>query len=201
MEHIKNSAVFSHAETGMFHRPITGHRLFFAIRPPLSLARQIAAAASWFDVPEQKRRPEHLHVAIDILEDHDRVSTALERDLKAIGDAVEAAPFALQFDTAVGSDRSIALRPRRESASLAALHQRIAVARESAGLRARADYRFSPHMTLGYRDGAPFTQDIAPIGWTADAFVLVHSHVGRARHDVIGRWLLNGNDDRQLALF
>jgi len=56
-------------------------------------------------------------------------------------------------------------------------------------------------MTLGYRDGAPFTQAIAPIGWTADAFVLVHSYVGWTRHDVIGRWLLNGDDDRQLALF
>ncbi len=185
----------------MFHRPIACHRLFFAIRPPLPLARQITAAASWFETDGEKLRPEHLHVTIDILDDHDRVSSTLERDLKAIGDAVEAAPFALQLDTAVGTDRSVALRPRRENASLAALYQRIAVARESAGLRARTDYRFSPHMTLGYRDGTPFTQAIAPIGWTADAFVLVHSHVGRNRHDVIGRWLLSGNDDRQLALF
>jgi len=159
----------------MFHRPIARHRLFFALRPPLPLARQITEAAAWFDGPE--------------------------RDLKAIGDAVEAAPFALQFDTVVGSDRSIALRPRRKNDSFVALHQRIAVAREAAGLRARKGYRFSPHMTLGYRNGVPFTQAIAPIGWTADAFVLVHSHVGRTRHDVIGRWLLEGDDDRQLALF
>jgi 2'-5' RNA ligase len=185
----------------MFHRPITGHRLFFAIRPPLPLARQITEAASWFETDREKRRPEHLHVTIDILEDHDRVSTALERDLKAIGAAVEAAPFEIQFDTVVGSDRAIALRPRGKNASFAALYQRIAVAREAAGLRARAGYRSSPHMTLGYRDGAPFTHAIAPIGWTADAFLLVHSHVGRTRHDVLGRWLLNGVDDRQLALF
>ena len=185
----------------MFHRPIARHRLFFAIRPPLPLARQITAAASWFETDGDKLPPEHLHVTIDILDDHDRVSTALERDLKSIGDAVEAAPFALQFDTVVGSERSIALRPRHKNASLAALHQRIAVAREATGLRALENYRFSPHMTLGYREGAPFTQAIAPIGWTADAFVLVHSHVGRTRHDVIGRWLLDGNDDRQLPLF
>jgi 2'-5' RNA ligase len=185
----------------MFHRPLARHRLFFALRPPLPLARQITAAASWFETDRDKLRPEHLHVTIDILDDHDRVSTTLERDLKAIGDAVEAVPFALQFDTAVGSDRSIALRPRHKNASLAALHQRIAVAREAAGLRAREGYRFSPHMTLGYRDGVSFTQPIAPIGWDVDAFVLVHSHVGRTRHDVIGRWLLSGDDDRQLALF
>ena len=185
----------------MFHRPIARHSLFFAIRPPLPLARQITEAASWFETDGQKRRPDHLHVAIDILDDHDRVSTALERDLKAIGDAVEAAPFAIEFDTVIGSDQSIAMRPRRKNASFAALYQRIAVAREAAGLRARAGYRSSPHMTLGYRDGAPFTQAIAPIGWTANAFVLVHSHVGRNRHDVIGRWLLSGDDDRQLALF
>jgi 2'-5' RNA ligase len=185
----------------MFHRPTTCHRLFFAIRPPLPLARQITEAASWFETDSEKLRPEYLHATIDILEDHDRVSTALERDLKAIGDAVEAPPFEIQFDTVVGSDRSIALRPRLKNASFAALHQRIAVARDAAGLCARAGYRSSPHMTLGYRDGAPFTHAIAPIGWTADAFVLVHSHVGRTRHDVIGRWLLNGVDDRQLALF
>ncbi|RZM08665.1 MAG: hypothetical protein EOP67_71340, partial [Sphingomonas sp.] len=83
----------------MFHRPLARHRLFFALRPPLPLARQITAAASWFETDRDKLRPEHLHVTIDILDDHDRVSTALERDLKAIGDAVEAAPFAIQFDT------------------------------------------------------------------------------------------------------
>ncbi|SFN97699.1 2'-5' RNA ligase family protein [Sphingomonas sp. OK281] len=185
----------------MFHRPLARHRLFFAIRPPLPLARQITAAASWFETDRDKLRPEHLHVTIDILDDQDRVSTALERNLKAIGDAVEAAPFMLRFDTVVGSDRSIALRPHGENDSFAALYQRIAVAREAAGLRARDGYRSSPHMTLGYRDGAPFTQGIAPIGWTVDAFVLVHSHVGRNRHDVIGRWVLSGDDDRQLPLF
>jgi 2'-5' RNA ligase len=185
----------------MFHRPIARHRMFFAIRPPLALARQITEAAAWFDVDGHALRPEHLHVTIDILDDHERVSTALERDLKAIGDAVQAAPFAVQFDTAVGSDRSVALRPRGKNGSLAALRERIAVAREAAGLLGREGYRFSPHMTLGYRDGAPFTQDIVPIGWTADAFVLIHSHIGRTRHDVIGRWLLSGVDERQLALF
>jgi 2'-5' RNA ligase len=185
----------------MFHRPIARHRLFFAIRPPLPLARQITEAASWFETEGQKRRPDHLHVTIDILDDHDRVSTALERDLKAIGDAVEAAPFALRFDIAVGTEQSVALCSRHPNASLDALRQRIAVAREAAGLSARAGHRPSPRMTLGYRDGAPFTHDIAPIGWTADAFVLVHSRLGQMRHDVIGRWLLNGVDDRQLALF
>jgi 2'-5' RNA ligase len=170
----------------MFHRPLARHRLFFALRPPLPLARQITAAASWFETDGDKLRSEHLHVTIDILDDHDRVSTALERD---IGGGVH------------GSDRSIALRPRHKNASLAALHQRIAVAREAAGLRAREGYRFSPHMTLGYRDGVSFTQPIAQIGWDVDAFVLIHSHVGRTRHDVIGRWLLSGDDDRQLTLF
>jgi 2'-5' RNA ligase len=185
----------------MPHRPIACHRMFFAIRPPLPLARQITGPASWFENDLEKLRPEHLHATIDILEDRERVSAALERDLKAIGDAVEAAPFEMYFDTVVGNDRSIALRPRRKNTSFSTLYQRIAVAREAAGLPARAGYRSSAHMTLGYRNGAPFTQAIAPIGWTADAFVLVHSHVGRTRHDVIGRWLLNGVDDRQLALF
>lgn len=183
----------------MFHRPIAAHRLFFAIRPPLVLARQIADAASWFDPPGQPLRPEHLHVTLDILDDRDSVSGAFETVLKEVGDAVGAAPFAIAFDMAGGSARSVALRPRRKSPGVEDLRRRIVAARQATGIAERADYRFAPHMTLGYRDGAPFSQPIAPVGWTVDEFMLVHSHVGRMRHDIVGRWALAGAD-AQLAL-
>ena len=185
----------------MFESPIARHRAFFAILPPLALARRIVSAASWFDGDGRSLRPEHLHVTIAILDDVGALTPSLAATLKSVGDAVRAAPFEMVFDLAVGSARSVALRPRLKNRPAAALHDRIAAVLRAAGLAERADYRFASHMTLGYRSGAPFTQDIAPIGWTADAFVLVHSHVGKTRHEILGRWTLDGMEDRQLTLF
>ena len=177
------------------------HRLFFAIRPPLRLARRIANAASWFDSRGQALAPERLHVTIDIVDDHADLPRGLVDMLVAAGDAVSAVPFDMAFDLAVGSQQSVALRPRRRNPGVEALRQRIAAARDRAGVPARQDYRFGAHMTLGYRQGTPFTQGIAPLGWTAAEFVLIHSHVGRTRHDVLAHWPLKPAPDPQLALF
>jgi 2'-5' RNA ligase len=56
-------------------------------------------------------------------------------------------------------------------------------------------------MTLGYRDGRPFSERIAPVGWDAEEFVLIHSHLGKTRHEVVGRWPLRGPGVPQLSLF
>lgn len=180
-------------------RRATGHRLFFAIRPPITLARQIAHAASWFDTGRAVR-PDHLHVTIDILDDRDTVPTALEQVLIGIGDAVRASPFTVRFDQAVGSRRSVALRLRHRNTGLDALRHAIGAGRQAVGLAEREGYRFAAHMTLGYREGESFSQPIAPVSWTASEFVLIHSHLGKTRHDVVGRWTLTG-EDTQLALF
>ena len=177
------------------------HRLFFAIRPPLRLARRIANAASWFDSRGQALAAERLHVTIDIVDDHADLPRGLVDTLVSAGDAVAAVPFDMAFDLAVGSRRSVALRPRRRNPGVEALRDRIAAARDRAGISPRHEYRFGAHMTLGYRQGAPFTQGIVPLGWTADEFVLIHSHVGRTRHDVLARWPLASAADPQLALF
>lgn len=177
------------------------HRLLFAIRPPVRLARRIANAASWFDQRGQALAPERLHVTIDIVDDHADLPRGLIDTLIDAGNAVAATPFSIAFDLAVGSETSVALRPRRRNPGIDALRQRIAAARDRAGVPARHDYRFGAHMTLGYRRGAPFTQGILPLGWAAEEFLLIHSHVGRARHDVIARWPLVPLPDPQLALF
>ncbi|WP_375394168.1 2'-5' RNA ligase family protein [uncultured Sphingomonas sp.] len=177
------------------------HRLFFAIRPPLRLARRIANAASWFDARGQALAAERLHVTIDIIDDHADLPRGLVDTLMAAGNAVAAVPFDMAFDLAVGSPKSVALRPGRRNPGVEALRQRITAARERVGVVPRRDYRFGTHMTLGYRQGAPFTQGIAPLGWTAQEFVLIHSHVGRTRHDVLARWPLKPAPGPQLALF
>lgn len=49
---------------------------------------------------------------------------------------------------------------------------------------------FPPHLTLLYDKVLPDDQDIEPIAWTAQAFVVLRIVVGRTRHDVLGRWPL-----------
>lgn len=185
----------------MFHRPVVAHRLFFALRPPAALARQLVGAAPWFAGSGQPLLAEHLHVTLDILDDRTAVEDWLRTALLDLGDSIRMPPFDLVLDMATGGRRSIALRPRRQCQALEALRREIGNARGAAGIAERKDYRFSPHLTLGYRDGGAFSQPIEPVAWPVTDFVLIHSHLGRPRHDVLGRWRLEAATDPQLVLF
>lgn len=185
----------------MFHQPPVLHRFFFAIRPPILLARQIAEAAGWFDGAHGRLASDRLHVTLVILDDFVSPPPEIVAALREVGRLIAAAPFVITLDTAVGSGRSIALRPRRHNPALDDLRRQIAIEVGAAGIAERTDYRFSPHLTLGYREGLPFSQPVAPISWTADTLELIHSHVGRTRHVVVDRWMLTGSSDAQLTLF
>lgn len=190
----------------MFHSPVICHRLFFALRPPLHLARQVTQAAHWFDDGRGVLRPEHVHVTLDLLDDLPAFDRTLAKRMLDVGEAVAAAPFSMLLDRVIGSSGSIALRPGHAVPALHALHGEIVRQRGAAGIAGRDGYRFSPHLTLGYRKGAPFDQAVAPVAWQVEEFVLIHSHVGGGRHDLLGRWALasgdgQGRDSRQGSLF
>ncbi|MBY8828432.1 2'-5' RNA ligase family protein [Hephaestia mangrovi] len=185
----------------MFHRAVTAsHRLFFALVPPIVLARQVANAAAWFDDEGAPVAADRLHVTMFILDDRYGVPPSLVAALRGVGSAIAAAPIRLVFDRAGGGERSIALRPSRRIAPLDALHREIGRLCAAAGIEARANYSFSPHMTLGYRDGRPFNTPVTPVAWTARELVLVHSHLGRTRHERLGSWALAAAEP-QLDLF
>jgi RNA 2',3'-cyclic 3'-phosphodiesterase len=184
----------------MLHDPLLRHRLFFAIRPPLVLARRMAEASSWFGSQAKPLRPEHLHMTLVIFEDFPVFPERLAAMLAELGASIAADPFPIVLDQSAGSTRSIALRPRRKNAALQALHQAIDVAVTRAGLDQRRDYRFNPHLTLAYREGQPFTRSVEPFGWKVDEFFLVHSLVGQTRHELLGRWRLQGARADQFSL-
>lgn len=173
------------------HRGVL-HRFFFAVRPPVVLARAMAQSALWFGPGSENVRPDRLHVTLDILDDFPLFPAEAAERLKAAGAAVAAEPFEIVLDQAVGSSRSVALKPQRKVVGLHRLAEAIGEQRSRAGLPLRQDYAFSPHLTLFYRDGRPFTQRIEPIRWEVEEFFLVHSLVGRTRHELIGRWPLAG---------
>jgi len=69
-----------------------------------------------------------------------------------------------------------------------------AIAAESVALQAS---RFIPHVTLAYgnrqlADPVP----IDPIEWNVTEFVLIDSHVGMARHEILDRWPLRSPSAR-----
>lgn len=183
----------------MFHRPVrVSHRLFFALRPPIVLARQIAHAASWFEAEGAPVAAERLHITLFILDDRFDLPGSLVTALTSVGDSIAAAPIRVVLDRVGGGEHSIALRPGRRLAALDALHRQLGERSRAAGVESRAGYVFNPHLTLGYRDGRPFGMAVPPIAWTARKLMLIHSHLGRTRHEVLGRWPLA---DPQLDLF
>lgn len=190
----------------MFEKRIkAAHRFFFALFPPPVLARQTIEAMTPFADGARMMRPERLHVTLDILDDFAEWPDEIVPALVAAGSTVAAAPFEVMFDRVSGGESTIALRPRLKNAPLNALHQAIAAGRAGLGVEGRYGYAFSPHMTLVYRKGVPFSHSVAPISWMAEEFVLVHSLIGQTRHEVIARWPLNATadtvDTAQLALF
>lgn len=182
----------------MFHRPPVLHRPFFALRPPPSLARRIVAGTDWFG-GVRKLAAERLHITLFILDDMVEIPSALVDVLQAVGRSIDCPPVEVSLDVASGSGRSVALRPALRNPGLAALHDRIAASARRHGVVEREGYRFAPHMTLGYGDTVSFSRAIAPIAWVAEELVLIDSHAGRTRHEVLGRWRLDGG--AQLSLF
>ena len=172
----------------MFHRPIRCHRPFFALRPTPRIARQIAMAAELFG--HGVLPPERLHITLFILDDMPDLPAALGEALLGVGKGVALTPFEVTVDRLVGSQRSVALRPSGRNAGLTDLHAQLAMLARVAGIGVRDGWRFSPHLTLGYRDGPSTSERIAPVSWVADELVLIDSHVGATRHEVVGRWPL-----------
>ena len=51
---------------------------------------------------------------------------------------------------------------------------------------------FTPHMTLSYRGKRIVETAIEPVRWRPSELVLIDSHVGAHRHEVLARWPLQG---------
>jgi len=176
----------------MLHQSIVLHRYFFALLPPPIEARRVVhAAARWF-ASGTPVRADRLHITMFILPDFAEVPRGLEDALRKVGAHVAAAPVAVALDRVSAGTRSIALRPSRKIGELDSLHRELGAHSRAIGISSRAGYHFNAHMTLGYRDDAPFGKAIPPFAWTATELVLIHSHVGRTRHEAVARWPLSG---------
>jgi 2''-5'' RNA ligase len=177
------------------------HRFFFAIQPPPLIARRIAAWAARFGSHGALVHADRLHVTLDILDDLDVLPSGMVGMLIEVGAVVRAGPFMIELDQANGGGGSIALRPRLKNPALQQLAARIAGARVRAGIAGRQGYRFSPHITLLYREGRPFSETVIPFAWEVREFVLIHSLLGQTRHVRLGSWQLTEENVKQFDLF
>lgn len=175
------------------------HRFLFAARTPASVAAQIERESfRWGG--GRRVRADLYHITLAILDDYSVVPAGLPERLIEAGASISVEPFPLLLDRIVGSNRSVALRPNYVPGPLKQLRNAIVEAMDVRGIKQREGYRFSPHLTLGYRDGRPSNEMIDGFGWVVDEFVLIDSHVGHTHHEVLGRWKLRGPAETQYPL-
>lgn len=165
------------------------HRLFFAILPPAIERARIGLTRDLLDAPIDPVANARLHLTLAITGDYPAFPDAVAERMLAIGGQVAADPFELVLERLSGSSRSVALRPAARCHGLGEVQRQLArdMAYWSLG---REGWSFSPHVTLGYRQGDPFLMPITPIAWEVTEFALIHSRVGATEHIALGRWPL-----------
>ena len=165
------------------------NRLLFALKPARSALAGLAAARRNY-CPASAIPDSHWHITLDLVNDLGTVSDGILRRLLAAGSLVDAAGFIVRLERIVGLRGWVGLRAARRSAAVNRLHGAVRSAMLGTGLQPRDGWTFNPHLTLGYPAGQPFSRAIPPIEWTAADLVLIHSHLGQTRHDIVGRWPL-----------
>lgn len=172
------------------------HSLFFALFPPAADAERLARLAAVLRQQEgltgRLLDVTRLHVTLLALgaAETEPLPSFIEAAKEAAASIV-APPFELAFDRALSFPGSGAFVLRGDdgpATSLSLFRKALGEAMAARGIRPRLGG--APHMTLLYDDRHVAEFAIEPVRWTAREFVLVHSHVGRTRHEWLGRWPL-----------
>lgn len=181
---------------------MTGHKLFFALRPDEETAERIARAVTAEHaargLPARLRPSRIFHITLHYFGYFDG-----EPDARVVGPAMRAAAevvrpaFDLHFDgfTSWGEPGSgkhpFVLTGGQGLEAVRELQAALLERLLAHGLAAPArDYR--PHLTLRYDKRPAPAWPVELPGWVASEFELVQSPQGLTRHEVIARWPLQG---------
>ena len=180
-------------------RPAVPHVLFFAGVAGTEDAAHLHELAGAIDrqhgVGGRLLEAERLHVSlfavgtyVDVRPDED-----IARWCRAAA-AVQCRASEIVFDriaTFGGEGNPLVLKSADDvgSAGLLALHQALGIALADTGERIKRQ-RITPHMTLSYRGKRIAETTIEAVRWRLQELVLIDSHVGAHRHDVVDRWPL-----------
>ncbi|MFZ4767661.1 MAG: 2'-5' RNA ligase family protein [Roseimicrobium sp.] len=175
-------------------------RLFLAIFPDASTATHIGhCAARWRTQYGLKGKPlatERFHVTLHHLGDYDGVPESIVRAAAMAAEAAAAAtsPVEVRFDQVKSWPRSrvFVLCDQGGNASLLDFQRRFMLELAKHRGRSPGAAQFTPHVTLLYDDHIVAPELVAPVSWSVQEVVLVHSLLGKTRHIPLGRWTLQG---------
>lgn len=175
-------------------------RLFFGAFAPSTVAPSIQRVqqelALKYRLHGKPLPPDRLHITLCHLGDYAGLPNDLVQKALAAGADLSGGGVDVSFDT-VGSfagrarNRPVVLRGAEGVAGVIALQERLHVAMRGAGL-AKWAKPYTPHVTLLYDNTEIPEQAIEPIGWRLNQIILVHSELGKTRHNVLGAWALPG---------
>ena len=182
-----------------FDPPTPTDRLMFLLYPDAATAERIAAEArrlrEALGLRGQPLLTDRFHITLHHLGDYVGLPADKVRQGEAAGVALSHAPFEVVLDKAVSfanrpGNNPFTLQGGEGVKTLIAFQQALGLRMAGAGLK--PDKHFLPHVTLLYDGQVIPAQDIAPIAWTVDRFVLVQSKLGQTQHIVLRSWDLTG---------
>ena len=180
-----------------FHGPPARHTVFFAAMPDADdaarLAEEGAAVARRLGITGEALSATRLHVTLHAVgngwheptdDDIDRWRRAAERALLA--------PFEAAFDqvSTFGDGGNPLVFKSSEAAGTAGFvswHRQLGMALADVGERIHRP-RITPHMTLCHRGRRVADTAVEPLRWPVRTLMLIDSHFGEHRHEVLGRW-------------
>lgn len=173
--------------------------VFFAVFPDDKAAARIARIAQRLrDKHRLTGRPHaarRLHISLHYVAAH-VPPNVLAKANEAVS-TIATPPFRIAFDHVKslpgnGRDKPLVLCGSDGVAGLVMFQHQLGQAMEQAGLGRWIGPSWFPHLTLLYDARAIKEQRIEPVSWIVRDFVLVHSQLGRARHNSLARWPLRG---------
>lgn len=174
----------------------SAHTWFFALRPDATEATLIDAFAERLmashGMSGKPIDPRRLHITLHCI-GHD-INEAVVAAACRAADTIRLSAFDVHFDTAMsfkGSSGPFVLRSGAGREGVHRLHTVLGCALADQGFELSPGY--TPHMTLCYDPQRHVASSaIEPIGFRASEFVLIKSHVGFSRHELMRRWGLAG---------
>jgi 2'-5' RNA ligase len=184
-------------------RPERPERLFFGLQPDAETSARIARLGDRF-VREHRLEgkridAERLHVSLHHVGDFRRLRSAVIYGVSRAASCVSVPPFEISlsiiksFEVPASRSGHAQRRPLvllSDGRAGTELYESLGASMAQNGLR--PGKHFTPHITLLYGRTAVPAQAIEPVQFTVRDFALIHSKLGLARHEVVGRWLLVG---------
>lgn len=173
------------------------HALYFALVPDDVAKAQLLAVqetcARRFGLPSVTKQ-DLLHLTLCAPHARSRIREPLPVALAKVGDRLAFSAVDVRLTTATrfgGAFGHPSLVLRAEGGALLEMRRALVKAMLLEGLQVESPRSFAPHVTVAYSNALPEGDEpIEPICWNTQDFVLIHSHFGRSRHDLLGRWPL-----------